>query len=80
MPDNSNLHRAKSVKNDEFYTQRADIDKELSHYSDQFRGKTVYCNCDDPDRSEFWNYFVDNFDSLGLRKLIATCYIGGGAW
>lgn len=80
MSDNQNLNKARSEKNDEFYTQYPDVEKELSHYasSKQFAGKTVYCNCDDPDRSEFWNYFVDNFENLGLKKLTATCYIGEG--
>lgn len=72
---NSNLHRAAKVKNDEFYTQRADIEKELKHYKDQFRGKVVYCNCDDPFESDFFKYFAGNFKALGLKKLIATSYV-----
>ncbi len=71
---NSNLHRAARVKNDEFYTQLADIEKELRHYKDQFRGKVVYCNCDDPFESNFFKYFAGNFNALGLKRLIATSY------
>lgn len=72
---NSNLHRAAKVKNDEFYTRRADIEKELKHYKDQFRGKVVYCNCDDPFESDFFKYFAGNFRAIGLKKLIATSYV-----
>jgi len=72
---NSNLHRAAKVKNDEFYTRRADIEKELKHYKDQFRGKVVYCNCDDPFESDFFKYFAANFKALGLKKLITTSYV-----
>lgn len=72
---NSNLHRAAKVKNDEFYTRRADIEKELKHYKDQFRGKVVYCNCDDPFESDFFKYFAANFNALGLKKLITTSYV-----
>ncbi len=71
---NSNLHRAAKVKNDEFYTQLADIEKELRHYKDQFKGKVVYCNCDDPFESNFFKYFAGNFNALGLKRLIATSY------
>jgi hypothetical protein len=71
---NSNLHKAKTAKNDEFYTQVADIENELRHYRDHFRGKTVYCNCDDPWVSNFFRYFSLNFERLGLKKLITTCY------
>lgn len=67
--------RAASVaKNDEFYTTFEDIEKEVIHYKDHFKDKTVLCNCDDPHLSQFFNYFFINFKSLGLRKLIATCY------
>ena len=69
---NSNLHQAKKNKNDEFYTQLTDIDKELVHYVDFFEGKTVYCNCDDARESNFFKYFSNRFDELGLKKLIAT--------
>lgn len=71
---NSNLHRAAKVKNDEFYTQLVDIEKELKHYKEQFRGKVVYCNCDDPFESNFFKYFAANFKALKLKSLIATSY------
>ncbi len=74
MSANKNLHQAKSNKKDEFYTQLADIENELRHYSDHFRGKVVYCNCDDPRVSNFFHYFAYNFRILGLKKLITTCY------
>ncbi|MBU1705970.1 adenine-specific methyltransferase EcoRI family protein [Patescibacteria group bacterium] len=72
---NSNLHKASQGKKDEFYTQLVDIEKELKHYKDQFRGKVVYCNCDDPYESNFFKYFAANFNSLGLKKLITTSYV-----
>ena len=59
---------------DEFYTQLSDIERELEHYRKLFRGKVVYCNCDDPRVSNFYKYFADNFEQLGLKKLIASCY------
>ena len=71
---NRNLHQAKSSKKDEFYTQLADIERELKHYKQHFKGKVVYCNCDDPRVSNFFHYFSYNFEKLGLKKLIATCY------
>lgn len=75
---NSNLTSAKKAKNDEFYTQFADIQKEIEAYleydQDTFRGKVVYCNCDDPFESNFFRYFVLNFDRLGLKQLITTSY------
>jgi len=71
---NSNLHKANKAKKDEFYTQLIDIEKELKHYKDQFRGKVVYCNCDDPFESNFFKYFTLNFNALGLKRLIATSY------
>ena len=71
---NSNLRKANKAKNDEFYTQLIDIEKELKHYKEQFRGKVVYCNCDDPFESNFFKYFASNFNALGLKKLIATSY------
>ena len=74
MSNNSNLHRAKKARNDEFYSMLSDIENELSHYKDHFKGKVVYCNCDDPTQSNFVKYFRVNFDKLGLKKLIATCY------
>ncbi|WP_332028563.1 adenine-specific methyltransferase EcoRI family protein [Kaistella sp.] len=71
---NKNLHSAKSAKKDEFYTQLSDIENELKHYKEHFRGKTVFCNCDDPRVSNFFHYFSHRFESLGLKKLITTCY------
>ena len=71
---NRNLNTAKAAKNDDFYTQLPDIEKELRHYKKHFKGKVVYCNCDDPKVSNFFHYFSHNFELLGLRKLIATCY------
>src|SRR5690554_6146714 len=71
---NSNLHQAKANKNDEFYTQLKDIENELKHYKHHFKDKVVYCNCDDPRVSNFFHYFSYNFDHLGLKKLITTCY------
>lgn len=73
---NNTLARAKAAKNDEFYTQLTDIENELRHYREHFRGKTVFCNCDDPYESNFFKYFANNFNFLGLKKLIATCYDG----
>ena len=73
---NENLKRAKKAKKDEFYTQLSDIEKELQHYWAHFRGKTVLCNCDDPYESNFFKYFALNFNQLGLKKLICTCYNG----
>ena len=72
---NKNLHNAKESKNDEFYTQLEDIEKELSHYRHHFESKVVFCNCDDPYESNFFKYFVLNFNTLKLKKLIATSYI-----
>lgn len=74
MAGNSNLNAAGKAKRDEFYTQLTDIEKELRHYRKHFKGKTVLCNCDDPFESNFFKYFVLNFNRLGLKKLIATCY------
>jgi len=71
---NRNLTTAKTSKNDEFYTQLSDIEKELRHYKDHFKGKVVFCNCDDPRVSNFFHYFSYNFEQLGLKKLITTCY------
>lgn len=70
------LAQAKDAKKDEFYTQLSDIEKELVHYREYFRGKVVFCNCDDPYESNFFKYFALNFNALGLKKLIATCYDG----
>ena len=74
MGDNAALTAAKRAKKDEFYTQRVDIENELRHYKAHFKDKVVLCNCDDPRQSEFFKYFVENFEKLGLKRLIATCY------
>ncbi len=72
---NKNLHTASKAKKDEFYTQLADIENELKYYKDQFCGKVVYCNCDDPFESNFFKYFAANFNALKLKKLITTSYV-----
>ena len=74
MSLNENLRKAKRQKNDEFYTQRSDIENELRHYTEHFPGKVVYCNCDDPRVSNFFHYFSYNFERLGLKKLTTACY------
>lgn len=74
MASNKNLSAANKAKKDEFYTQLTDIENELRHYRAFFAGKTVFCNCDDPFESNFVKYFAMNFNALGLKKLIATCY------
>ncbi|UGB26066.1 adenine-specific methyltransferase EcoRI family protein [Methylorubrum sp. B1-46] len=71
---NGNFAEAKRVKEDEFYTQLADIERELRHYKKHFQNKTVYCNCDDPHISNFFHYFSYSFEQLGLKRLITTCY------
>ena len=71
---NAGLKKAGIAKKDEFYTQLVDIEKEVKHYKNQFRGKVVYCNCDDPFESNFFKYFAANFNALGLKKLITTSY------
>ena len=71
---NKNLSAAKEAKKDEFYTQLADVENELRHYKSFFKDKIVFCNCDDPFESNFVKYFAMNFNALGLKKLIATCY------
>jgi len=73
---NKDLHKAKDAKKDEFYTQLSDIERELRYYEGHFKDKVVYCNCDDPYESNFFKYFALKFNFLGLKKLIATCYIG----
>jgi hypothetical protein len=73
---NETLRNAGKAKNDEFYTQITDIEKECLHYKEHFKGKTVFCNCDDPYKSEFFKYFAMSFNHLGLKKLLASCYIG----
>ena len=72
MRNNGNLNKAKAAKNDEFYTRLQDIEKELKHYTEHFKGKVVYCNCDDANRSNFFKYFSTNFQKLGLKKLITS--------
>ena len=74
MAGNSNLHLSRSDKADEFYTELSLIESELKHYKGQMRGKVILCNCDDPFESNFFKYFAINFNALGLKKLIATCY------
>ncbi len=76
--NNNNLTIAKKAKNDEFYTQLSDIEKEMYHYKDFFKGKVVYCNCDDARESNFFKYFSLNFEFLGLKKLITTGYKENG--
>ena len=75
---NANLTNAKKAKNDEFYTQLTDIEKEMRHYKDFFKGKVVYCNCDDARESNFFKYFSLNFEHLGLKKLISTGFKADG--
>ena len=77
---NKNLHKAKKAKSDEFYTQLADIEKELWEYKDYFKDKVIYCNCDDPRVSNFVQYFTLNFKFFGLKKLISTCYKHKDIW
>lgn len=72
--ENSSLNKARKNKRDEFYTQIVDIEREIRHYRGHFAGKTVYCNCDDPRVSAFFEFFTKNFEFLGLKKLITTCY------
>ena len=72
MSDNKNLTAAKRIKNDEFYTRLEDIEKELTNYKEYFKDKIIYCNCDDVEYSNFYKYFKDNFDELGIKKIIAT--------
>lgn len=71
---NQLLQKARKSKSDEFYTQYCDIENELQHYTKHFKNKVVYCNCDDPKTSNFFRYFVNNFQKFGLKKLIASCY------
>lgn len=76
MVGNSALTTASKAKKDEFYTCLGDIESELDHYREHFKGKVVLCNCDDPYESNFFKYFANNFNRLGLKKLITTCYVG----
>ena len=72
-PANANLNKAKKAKNDEFYTRYEDIEVEVMEYKEQFQDKIVYLPCDSF-KSEFWSFFINNFESFGLKKLIATHY------
>ena len=74
MANNTSLNKASISKKDEFYTQLPDIEAEMRHYREHFRGKVIFCNCDDPFESNFFKYFAMNFNFLGLKKLIATSY------
>lgn len=74
MASNKDLNKLKSNPDDEFYTRLSDINAELKHYKHHFKDKVVLCNCDDPRVSNFFHYFAEHFESLGLKKLIATCY------
>lgn len=74
LQTNTGLNNAKDAKKDEFYTQLSDIEKELKYYREHFKDKVVYCNCDDPRISNFFHYFSFNFEQLGLKRLITTCY------
>ncbi len=74
MADNSNLHMSRTGKTDEFYTQLSTVEEELRYYRSYFKDKVVLCNCDDPYESNFFKYFALNFNVLGLKKLITTCY------
>lgn len=69
---NSNLRKANKEKNDEFYTQLPDIERELGHYQEHFKDKVIFCNCDDPEESHFFRYFANNFTHLGIKKVITT--------
>mgnify|MGYP004466081575 CR=1 FL=1 len=78
--DHTLLDKAKVNKKDEFYTQLIDIEKEMIHYTKQFRNKVVYCNCDNPQKSNFWKYFYEHFAELGLKQLFATYYGEDACW
>ena len=78
-PLNRSLRAAKAIKQDEFYTQLSDIEKELRNYTAHFQGKTILCNCDDPLVSNFFHYFSHNFEKLKLKRLITTCYKSNSA-
>lgn len=71
---NERFDNAKKNKNDEFYTRLEDIEKELEQYKEFFKGKTIFCNCDDPRVSNFFKYFALNFNNFGIKKIISTCY------
>lgn len=76
MPEIHGLRKAQKNKNDEFYTSLEDIEKEMKYYKEQFKDKIIFCNCDDPYESNFFKYFAMNFNALGLKKIITTCYAG----
>lgn len=78
MSKNKNLHSAKKEKNDEFYTLYEDIEKEVEEYKDQLKDKIIFCNCDDPESSNFWKYLSNNFTYYGLKKLISSHYDPNG--
>ena len=80
MNKNENLQKANKVKNDEFYTKLSDIEKELIHYNEMFVGKTIYCNCDNPVKSNFVQWFYMNFNILHLKRIIVTAYHYGGIY
>lgn len=73
---NSQLIKARTIKNDEYYTLLSDIEDELQHYSDFFSGKVVYCNCDNPYKSQFFQFFINNFNAYGIKQLICSCWNG----
>jgi hypothetical protein len=78
MSKGDNLRIAKAVKNDEFYTRLEDIEKELKYYKNKFKGKVIFCNCDDPESSNFWKFFSTKFEFFELKKLISTHYVKNG--
>lgn len=71
---NSQMHKARTIKNDEFYTRIDDINAEMKYYKEHFKNKVIYCNCDDPTESKFYQHFKQKFKDYGLKQLIATCY------
>lgn len=77
LASNNSLHAARAAKNDEFYTQISDIEKEVRHYKDHLKGKVILCNCDDPEWSNFWLHFTLKFEDYGLAKVVATHYAQG---
>ena len=78
MPKNNNLNQANKEKNDEFYTMMSDIENELKYYESSFKNKVIYCNCDNPEWSNFWKYFESNFERIGLTALVSTYYVDSG--
>ena len=77
MSNNQNMIKAKTKKDDEFYTLYTDVEKEVSLYSQYLKDKVIYCNCDNPFESNFFKYFANNFKDLGIKKVIATCFNNG---